>query len=379
MKNRTFFIGAFLRIMILIISLPLFNSICVHGMNDRIRIISVGTVVNTDSIILQSPDVVCRGASPTLTVTGVNIRWYADSLKTVYLSKGNTYQARLLDLTTNFYLTQTIDGLESEITAIKIEVVEAFLLDVLTTPASCGKNDGTMTVLGKGGTERYPLKYKLNEGPLQLPGFFDNLAGETYQLTIQSEGCFGTSQVKIVQKPSPIISSIEQVDPKCGDTNGLVRIVAFAGTGALTYSLNGQDFSTSNLFDSLNSGEFTAWVMDDSLCKVSQSISLKTSKKLQLNQADIIPTSCGKFNGKVTLPSALGNGVLSYRITGRPAQYLNVFDSLEAGGYQVSAADQDGCKDTLNILIAESKGPKLVILKDVDQLVLWRMDSLLSL
>jgi hypothetical protein len=319
------------------------------------------------------------GASPTLTVTGVNIRWYADSLKTVYLGKGNTYQARLLDLTTNFYLTQTIDGLESEITAIKIEVVEAFLLDVLTTPASCGKNDGTMTVLGKGGTERYPLKYKLNEGPLQLSGFFDNLAGETYQLTIQSEGCFGTSQVKIVQKPSPIISSIEQVDPKCGDTNGLVRIVAFAGTGALTYSLNGQDFSTSNLFDSLNSGEFTAWVMDDSLCKVSQSISLKTSKKLQLNQADIIPTSCGKFNGKVTLPSAMGNGVLSYRITGTPAQYLNIFDSLEAGGYQVSAADQDGCKDTLNILIAESKGPKLVILKDVDQLVLWRMDSLLSL
>jgi gliding motility-associated-like protein len=314
-------------------------------------------LTSSDSISLESKDVYCRGDSPALRVTGVNVIWYADSLKTKLLARGNTYQTRLLDATTTFYLTQTIQGIESDVTPIKIEIVEAFLTSVVTTPASCGNDDGTITVTGKGGTDRYPLSYKLNDGPPQLSGFFDKLAGNTYTLTIQVIGCFGTSEVKVEKEPEPVISFIDQIDPKCGDSNGSIRIAAYGGNGALAYSLDGQKFGTKNLFHHLNGGDFTVWVRDDSSCTVSQSVSLKESTKLQLNQVEITPTSCGRPNGEVTIPFASGNGVLSFSITGRPEQQQSIFDSLQAGSYQVSARDEDGCSDSLSISVAESKGP----------------------
>lgn len=347
------------KILLLIMASTIFNHVNAYGLKGKMMMTSEESVANADSITLQSPDVTCRGGSPLLAVTGVKVTWYADPLKTVRLAIGNTYQAVLLDSTTTFYLTQNIQGVESGVTAIKIEVVDAILVDVKTTPASCGKNDGTMTVIGKGGSDRYPLKYKLNDNPSQLSGFFNNLAGGAYKLTIQplSEGCIVGTDVKIEKKPSPIISAVEPTDPKCGNANGSIRIAAYGGNGALAYSLNGQDFSTTNLFDDLDGGDFTVWVMDDSLCKVSQNISLKESRKLQFNQVEITPTSCGNANGKVALPLAIGNGTLSYNITGRPEQRMNVFDSLQAGSYQVSAKDEDGCTDTLDILVAGSEGP----------------------
>jgi hypothetical protein len=84
---------------------------------------------------------------------------------------------------------------------------------------------------------------------------------------------------------------------------------------------------------------------------------LKQSRKLQLNQIEITPTTCGNSNGEVTIPFESGNGVLSFRITGRPAQQQSVFDSLQAGIYQVTAMDEDGCADSLDVMIPDSKGP----------------------
>lgn len=356
-KNATSRIDAIQRvIMLLIMILAVSDMVSASGIKGEM--IAPGELlISSDSISLQSKDVYCRGDSPALTVTGVNVTWYADSLKMKILARGNTFQTRLLDVTTIFYLTQTIEGKESDVTPIKIEIVEAFLVSVVTTPAGCEGNDGTITVTGKGGTERYPLRYNLDDGPAQLSGFFDNLAGKTYTLTVEVNGCFGTSQVKVDKEPEPVISLIDQTDPKCGNNKGAIRVAAYGGNGALAYSLDGQNFHTKNLFENLTGGDFTVWVRDDSLCTVSQKISLKQSRKLQLNQIEITPTTCGNSNGEVAIPFASGNGVLSFRITGRPAQQQSVFDSLQAGIYQVTAMDEDGCADSLDVMIPDSNGP----------------------
>lgn len=312
-----------------------------------------------NSIILQSPDVYCRGNSPMLTVTGQNVIWYADAAKTIRLAQGNSFLAPSLDQTTTFYLTETIDQIQTEVKAIIIEIVDPFLLDKKITPASCGKNDGKVTILAKGGTARYPLQFKLDDGPLQASPVFTNLPAGTYKLTIWGTVCFGSSDITVGQQPSPILAAIDSVSPHCGDTNGSLRIAAYGGTGSLSYSLDGIDFKSDNRFDNLAGGVYTISVRDESLCLVSQSVSLKKSVKLQLNTVEVMPTSCSKANGQVIINAAQGNGRLTYSLTGRSDQPSAMFDNLEAGSYQVSALDQDGCSDSQTVIVEASKGPTI--------------------
>lgn len=287
-----------------------------------------------NSITLQSSDVYCRGNNPVLIVTGQNVTWYADAAKTIMLAQGNSFHAPSLDQTTTFYLTKTIDQIQTEVKAITIEIVDPFLLDMKITTASWGRNDGTVTVVGKGGTAHYPLQFKLNDGPLQTSPVFTNLSAGTYKFTFWAAGCFGSSDITVGQQPSPIIAAVDSISPHCGDTNGSLRIAAYGGTGSLIYSLNGIDFKSDNRFDNLAGGIYTISVRDESLCMVSQSVSLKKSVKLQLNTVEVMPTSCGKANGQVIINAALGNGKLTYSLTGRSDQSLAMFDNLEAGSYQ---------------------------------------------
>lgn len=318
------------------------------------------TTTEVDSITLLSDDVACRGGDPILTVTGQDVRWYADPEKKVLLANGNTYHSASLEKTTTFYLTQKINGIESDVKAITIEIVEAVLVDLKTTPASCGKNDGSLIVTGKGGTEKYPVRFKLNEGPLQTTSTFKDLAPGTYKLTLQAAKCFGSIDVTIGQQPSPIIAKIDSVAPRCGQNDGSLRIAAYCGNGALSYSLNGSAFSTNNRFDSLTGGVYTVIVRDQSLCTVSQQVFLRKSIALELNKVEIVPTSCGQPNGKVNLAFAEGNGAISFSISGRPPQASRIFENLQAGTYQVSATDEDGCVGSQVVVVNDSQGPTIV-------------------
>ncbi|CAN0079574.1 unnamed protein product, partial [Phaeothamnion confervicola] len=264
--------------------------------------------VETDTISLLSDDVTCRGGDPILTVSGKDVIWYADVQKKTLLAKGNTYHSASLDTTTTFYVTQKVSGVESDVKAIIIEVVEAFLVDLKTVPARCGKNDGTMTIKAKGGTERYPVRFKLDNGPLQTASTFTNLAPGTYKLTLQAAKCTGWIDVKIGQQSAPTISNIDSVAPRCGKNDGSIRVAAYGGNGNLTYSLNGVDFFTSNIFNDLSGGNYMVTVRDDSLCSASQEVVIKKSIALTLNSIDVHDTSCGQANGMIKLTGAEGNG-----------------------------------------------------------------------
>jgi gliding motility-associated-like protein len=308
---------------------------------------------DSDSIVLQSSDSYCLGGDPILTVTGKNVTWYADAAKTTMLFRGNSYWAPPLFENTTYYLTQTIDGVESPVQPISIEIIELFLEHVATTPASCGKTDGTMTVTARGATARHPLLYKLDENPFQLSPVFNHLPGDTYMLTIKAPNCWGSIDIKVDQQPSPVIATIDSVVPHCGSPDGSLRIGAYGGTGSLSYSLNGTDFQTSNWFEGLEGGSYTLSVRDDSLCITSQPVYLNKTIPLRLNTIDIVPSTCGKPNGQVIISAAEGNGTLIYSLAGRPNQASDTFADLAVGTYLVSAKDERGCKDEQTVEVTE--------------------------
>lgn len=310
-----------------------------------------------DTISLISDDATCRGGDPILIVTGQDVTWYADAQKSTILAKGNTYHSFALDKTTTFYVTQKVNGIESAVKAITIEVVEAFLVDLKAVPAKCGKNDGSIMIKAKGGTDRYPVRFNLNDGPFQTTSTFTGLAPGTYKLAFQVAKCTGWIDVEIGQQPTPTISNIDSVAPKCGKNDGSIRIAAHGGNGSLSYSLNGADFFASNIFSDLSGGKYIVTVRDDSLCAVSQEIMIKKSIALRLNSIDVRDTSCGQANGMINLAAAEGNGTLSYSVKGGQPRTSDSLPDLAAGIYDVIVTDEHGCSASESVTIGKSQGP----------------------
>lgn len=315
--------------------------------------------LEVDTISLLSDDVTCRSGDPILTVSGKDVTWYADAQKKTLLAEGNTFHSASLDTTTTFYVTQRVDGVESDVKAIIIEVVEAFLVDLKTTPAKCGKNDGTIMVKAKGGTDRYPVRFKLDNGPLQTASTFTDLAPGTYKLTLQAAKCTGSIDVKIEQQAAPIIAQIDSVAPQCGKNDGSIRIAAYGKNGTLSYSLNGIDFFASNIFNDLSGGNYMVTVRDDSLCSASLQVVIKKSIALKITSIDVYDTSCGQANGVIKLTGAEGNGTLNYTITGAKPQLSNSFINLPGGIYDVVVTDELGCTATKSVTVGKSQGPAI--------------------
>lgn len=298
----------------------------------------------------------CRGNNPLLTVTGKNVTWYANEAKTIKLAQGNSYQASLIDTTTTFYIAQTTDGIESAATAIIIEIANPFLRDMKITPASCGKHYGTITVMATGGTAHYPLMFKLNDGPCQTSPVFINLSPGTYVFTFWAAGCFGTIDAVLTQQASPLIAAINSMGPHCGNKDGSILITAYGGSGLLNYLLNGIDFKAENLVDNLEGGVYDITIRDQNSCSVSQQLPLKKSVRFNLNTVDVSATTCDTANGRVEINDAQDNGTITYSLSGLPDQTSTVFDNLQAGNYQLSANDQDGCSYSTAIVVANSQG-----------------------
>lgn len=72
-------------------------------------------------IRLKSPNEFCKGRPVLLTVTGKNIKWYADGQKKKLLATGNTFQPKISE-TSVFYVTQTYYGVESPVVPFTIKI-----------------------------------------------------------------------------------------------------------------------------------------------------------------------------------------------------------------------------------------------------------------
>lgn len=314
----------------------------------------------SDSIVLQPPYGYCRGSDAILTVTGENVTWYADSTKTKLLARGNTYHSPPMHQNTTFYLTQTIDGVESPVKPVTVEMLEAYITSVAITPDSCEKKNGTITINATGGTVRYPLRFQLNDEPEQSSSIFSNLSAGTYKITVRVFNCWGTSEITVGHSAAPQIVAIDSVVSHCGGLDGALTISSEGGIGTLSYSLDGVDFKADNRFDNLKGGVYTVFVRDQSLCTVSQTVSLGNSVKLKLDTINVVPTSCGKPNGEVKITSAEGNGKITYSLTGKPDQLSNTFRDLEADTYTLSLQDEEGCTETRIVVVADSEGPVIL-------------------
>lgn len=136
-------------------------------------------------------------------------------------------------------------------------------------PSSCTVNDGSFTVLATGG--KTPYQYKLNNGNFGNSSTFSNLSGDSYGVIVKdANGCEANLASNVILTPPgapEFVSAIIEGDTECTSNNGSITVSATGGTGDLSYSINGTNFQSSNVFSNLLTGSYTITIKDELDCQ----------------------------------------------------------------------------------------------------------------
>ena len=189
-----------------------------------------------------------------------------------------------------------------------------------------------------------PYMFSINGGAFQSSANFSNLAAGTYRVTVRDADNIEveTSIVEIVEPTAINLSVItDELD---------ATITATGGTGSLNYSLDGQDYQTSNTFSGLAEGNYTAYVQDENGCTVTSDFSINMSSFLVLASVSRIISCFDESDGGIVVETSGGTNPKEYSLDGQTFQSSNFFDGLAAGMYTVTVRDANGTIVVTNVV-----------------------------
>jgi len=185
------------------------------------------------------------------------------------------------------------------------------------------------------------VSYSLDNSTFTDSGFFDNLAPDDYMLYIRDEtGCVETIFIPLQDPTNFSFDGFEIVKDDCSDTPvGQITVLA-SGTD-LTYSIDGENFQTSNVFSNLANAVYTVTIRNTNGCeRIEQALVPKDG--IQLGRFDIVNASCGGTEGSITVV-AISDNPLTYSINDGPPQTSPTFSGLGPGVYSILIWDNTGC------------------------------------
>jgi hypothetical protein len=158
-----------------------------------------------------------------------------------------------------------------------------------------------------------------------------------------------------------------------GQSNGSITATATGGTG-FTFSINGGAYVASGTFNNLAAGNYTISAKNSNGCTGSQQITVGTNVpnvcsgvNIAVAAATTTATPCVNPNGTITV-TASGSNNFTYSINGTTFQASNVFGSLAAGNYTVTAKDANGCSGSAPFSVGQTAaGPLFGAVRTVVQ------------
>jgi len=227
------------------------------------------------------------------------------------------------------------------------------LVQASITPATCGSNNGSVTVTPSGGTPAY--SYTIDGGASQASATFNSLTAGVHNIIVtDSKGCTKTLSITITATNSPIASILGQTNVSCfGGVNGSVIIGVAGGSSPFTYS-NGGPFQASNTFTPLTAGTYTITVKDVNNCTGTILVTITTPPQLTFTTA-LTPASCnGVCDGQVAVTAAGGTTPYQYSSNNGVTYGLaNSLTGLCAGTIPVVVKDANGCLTNTNVVITQ--------------------------
>ena len=231
-----------------------------------------------------------------------------------------------------------------------------------TINENCGSGDGSISLVGNGGTGSF--QYSIDGGStFQAGGVFTNLNAGLYNVVIQDgNGCQVSGNETIGSTGGATINSTNSTDLICfGNNDGTITITASGGTGTLLYSIDGGvNFQSTGNFNNLGGGTYNVMVQDDNGCQTFSTIVINEPTEI-IATISIIEANCGNNNGSATVSASGGTGNLSYQWDDPNNQTTTTASNLFAGIYHLTINDDNGCTLLDSAIISNQGDPSIIV------------------
>lgn len=163
-----------------------------------------------------------------------------------------------------------------------------------------------------------------------------------------------TDNVSVTPAPGAMLVTSVIEPSLCGQSNGAVTLSASGGSGNFQYSSDNLNFSTSNTFSGLSSGQYMFYIQDDNGCFITYPLNVNDSSSLVANINSVSNVNCaGGSNGSIDIFASGGTPAYSYLLGTGTSQSSGIFTGLTQGNYHLTVTDAQGCTYHLDTLITE--------------------------
>ncbi len=254
-----------------------------------------------------------------------------------------TYTINILDTTTTCTTTATV--------TLAAAIVPSFTL--AQTPVLCaGDSNGSITVTLLAGNTDVPYTYEIIAGPVIVPAqpsnVFSNLPAGNYTVQVNSgRGCINTTSI-IVGTPLALTGTATLPNPLYTCTNNVVNTIAVqinvtpgTGTAPYTYSINGVNFFSTNVFNIAGSttGPVTVnyQIKDNNGCIFNGNIVIPQIVLISATVTQTQQINCINTGEIVTINAVGGSGTYSYVSLPQPGGAPNVVAGPGANQFTITA------------------------------------------
>ncbi|MCE4567096.1 PKD domain-containing protein, partial [Maribellus sp. CM-23] len=169
-----------------------------------------------------------------------------------------------------------------------------------------------------------------------------------------------------VSTPAQISVGLDTTSVRCDGTLGTITVTASGGTGTLEYSIDGNNFQPSNLFENLTVGNYTITVRDQYMCENTASIEIIADECCTETVTASATDNSVCEGGNIELTASSVSGANSYLWSG-PASFSSIEQNPTisnaipsySGDYIVEVSYGNNCvaKDTVTIIVTPEPQP----------------------
>ena len=126
-----------------------------------------------------------------------------------------------------------------------------------------------------------------------------------------------------------------------GDSTAVVTVNALGGTAPYTFSIDGENFQDTPIFEGLPMGNYTIIVRDESAGDIEITVAV--------TEPDAITLEASAIQDVVTVTASGGTGSLTYSANGEGFQMSNTFNLTNQTIHTITVMDGNGCLATIDV------------------------------